>query len=502
VVLRGNKFNEGKRMKQLKYKNAGIKLCLIGCFLFLLAACSNPLVEAVIAARSASVWANVIPRTTIANHQVTLSWSASEGATSYNLYWSTSPNPTKATATKIEGVTSPYVHSGLTNNIKYYYFLTAVSALGETGLSTVSEALPMQSVLYVNSYNRVNIYSIDNTTGSLGALISGQYFYPGQISSIAVDTARKYAYLLDRGYSKVYAYEINSTTGTIIDAGSPVSTGDSSFSSYIVIDSGSGYVYVVNSGPKNIVGYSVNSIDGSLTAIDTGFPVTLANEQINGVSISPNRPFIYFSTDTTSSTGHIYSYSINTGTGVISLIGLTATTPFFPGPMVFNETGSSLYVTNHSDHSDRVDLYTYPVISSSGFLQTTPVLNSINSVVVRNIRNSDLVMDPLGRFLFVGNYMNDNSLTVFKIINGALSIVPVSGKDSLSIPYAPGCMAVDTNGHCLYVGNGSKLECYSINQTTGALTWLSTTETKAAGDHDEYYGGEVLVRDITVVSLP
>jgi 6-phosphogluconolactonase (cycloisomerase 2 family) len=490
----------------------GTVLPLIACVcavlaVMLITACSNPLVSAVVATRSAAVWSRVIalPATEVAaNHAVTLSWPATQGAESYNLYWSTSPNPTISTATEIRNVSSPYVHEGLTNNLDYYYFLTASIPESESKPSAVTRAMPMQTVVYVNSYNRVNIYPVDNTTGALGALITGPNFGLGQISGIAVDTARKYAYLADRGYAKVYSFEINSDTGALSEAGSPVSTGASSFPSYIVIDSGSGYVYVVNSGTKNIMGYRVNSLDGSLTALTSGFPVTLANEQINGVTISPSRPFIYFSTYDFNSTpykGHIYSQSINTGTGELLPVGTATETPCFPGPIAFSLAGDFLYVTNQSDHPSIVDFYSYPVISSSGVLETPPISNSIHQVSLNNIRNSGLAIDPLGRFLFVGNYMNDNSLTIFRISNGALSIVPVGGKDSLSISYAPGYMAVDTNGHCLYVVNESKIESYSINQTTGALTWLATTETLAAGDNNTNLG-YYLIRDITVVSLP
>ena len=45
-----------------------------------------------------------------------LSWLEIPGAVSYNLYFSTDPNLTIETSTKIEGVTTPYVHSGLTND--------------------------------------------------------------------------------------------------------------------------------------------------------------------------------------------------------------------------------------------------------------------------------------------------------------------------------------------------------------------------------------------------
>jgi hypothetical protein len=58
--------------------------------------------------------------------QVTLSWNSVAGAISYNLYWSTTAGPTISTANKIAGVASPYVHSGLTDDVSYYYFVTAL----------------------------------------------------------------------------------------------------------------------------------------------------------------------------------------------------------------------------------------------------------------------------------------------------------------------------------------------------------------------------------------
>jgi len=65
------------------------------------------------------------------NQQVTVNWNAVSGATSYNLYWSTSPGVTVATGTKIASVTSPFAHTGLADSTPYYYVVTAVNGAGE-----------------------------------------------------------------------------------------------------------------------------------------------------------------------------------------------------------------------------------------------------------------------------------------------------------------------------------------------------------------------------------
>ncbi len=73
-----------------------------------------------------------------------LSWMEVPGAVSYNLYFSTAPGVSKETATRIEGVTSPYTHAGLTNNTAYYYVLTSVDENdAESPLSEEQEVMPV-----------------------------------------------------------------------------------------------------------------------------------------------------------------------------------------------------------------------------------------------------------------------------------------------------------------------------------------------------------------------
>ncbi|HEY4743888.1 MAG TPA: fibronectin type III domain-containing protein, partial [Desulfuromonadaceae bacterium] len=73
-------------------------------------------------------------------NQVSVSWSAASGATSYNLYWSATAGVTTATGTKISGVTSPYVQTGLTAGTAYYYVVTAVNVSGESPASAQAAA--------------------------------------------------------------------------------------------------------------------------------------------------------------------------------------------------------------------------------------------------------------------------------------------------------------------------------------------------------------------------
>jgi cellulose 1,4-beta-cellobiosidase len=78
--------------------------------------------------------------------QVSLRWSASSGATSYNVYRGTSAGgeSTGPLATNI--VATPFVDSTVINGTKYYYKVAAVNSAGTSGLSNEASATPQVSV--------------------------------------------------------------------------------------------------------------------------------------------------------------------------------------------------------------------------------------------------------------------------------------------------------------------------------------------------------------------
>ena len=81
---------------------------------------------------------------TSGNGQVTLTWVPVDRALGYDIYWSTQPGVTTATGTKIAGVTSPYVHLGLTNGQPLYYILAADNVCCESVSEEIS-AVPGMS---------------------------------------------------------------------------------------------------------------------------------------------------------------------------------------------------------------------------------------------------------------------------------------------------------------------------------------------------------------------
>ncbi len=76
--------------------------------------------------------------------EIILSWLDVPGARSYNLYFHTEPGLTLQSGTRIDGVTSPFTHAGLANDVPYYFALTAVYEDGvESTLSVEVGATPV-----------------------------------------------------------------------------------------------------------------------------------------------------------------------------------------------------------------------------------------------------------------------------------------------------------------------------------------------------------------------
>jgi len=89
----------------------------------------------------------LLPPTNLAaaptNAKVALSWTAALGATSYNIYYSTTTGVTPTNGTKISGVAATsFNHTGLTNDTTYYYVVTSVLGTQESVPTSQVSATP------------------------------------------------------------------------------------------------------------------------------------------------------------------------------------------------------------------------------------------------------------------------------------------------------------------------------------------------------------------------
>jgi len=71
------------------------------------------------------------------NAENTLSWDAVTDAVSYKIYWGLSETVNPSSGTLLEAATATYLHSGLENDVTYYYVISSVGIGGESAPSAV-----------------------------------------------------------------------------------------------------------------------------------------------------------------------------------------------------------------------------------------------------------------------------------------------------------------------------------------------------------------------------
>ena len=113
-----------------------------------------------------------VTATTADYSSINLSWSAVTGATGYNVYMSTSSAAnaiyTKVNSDTITGTT--FASTGLKANTTYYYKVTAINAVGESGISVIASAATPNSM---PDASLIAWYKFDETSGTTAADSSG-----------------------------------------------------------------------------------------------------------------------------------------------------------------------------------------------------------------------------------------------------------------------------------------------------------------------------------------
>jgi 6-phosphogluconolactonase (cycloisomerase 2 family) len=321
--------------------------------------------------------------------------------------------------------------------------------------------------------------------------------------------------------------QLNLSVTATIDAstggfGTPSSGPTPFFANGAAVASNAQFLYVSNSfidgQPNNgsqIFGYLISPTDGSLTQIG-GSPFFLfpPPASIQGLAITPNGQFLYGA----DFTGFIYGFSVDSATGVLSLI---PNSPLASGPnsqLVVDPTGKFLYASNDNDPNDSILAFT--IDPSSGML--TPVANSpfaipgptggtsepyglvdtgsfvytalLNQVAAFSADSATGALTPVPGYPFpAGNGASvlaavDNFLYVANAGDGTVSGYSMdSSSGALTpLPDSPfgsggGTLTIDPSGKYLYLGTFKGIQGYNIDSTTGVLSLGAATFGEGAG---------------------
>ena len=177
--------------------------------------------------------------------QATISWTASSGATSYNVYWSTSATVSKANGTKVAGAVSGGTITGLAIGVPCNFVVTAVDLSGESAESSPA------------------------ATATPSPIVLGTYSYSGAGGTdLAVNSASKQVYISggmgQQGLIRVNASNPSSMSQSTLSYGGGVAA-DSQTGRYATTDAYSGHLYIYNSDDSLYDSQTISGCGGSLT---------------------------------------------------------------------------------------------------------------------------------------------------------------------------------------------------------------------------------------------
>jgi fibronectin type 3 domain-containing protein len=193
---------------------------------------------------------------TAGNAQVALNWSASTGATSYNVKSSTTSGGPYTTVSSPTVTT--YTNTGLTNGTKYYYVVSAVSAAGESANSAQANATPAAPATPPAA-----------PTGLQATGGNAQVSLTWTASTGATSYHVKRSTTSGSGYAQISAPTAANYTDT-------------------TVTNGTTYFYVVSA--LNAVGESANSAQATATPANVAADVTIT---IDPTKSKPISPYIY-----------------------------------------------------------------------------------------------------------------------------------------------------------------------------------------------------------------
>jgi fibronectin type 3 domain-containing protein len=187
------------------------------------------------------------------NGQVMLSWTASTGATSYNVKRSTTNGSGYQTVSS--PTTNSYTNTGLTNGTAYYYVVTAVNTAGESGNSNQASATPASAPQPPSA-----------PTGLTATGGNAQVSLAWSASTGATSYHVKRSTTSGSGYTQISAPTVTNYTDT-------------------TVTNGTTYYYVVTA--VNAAGENGNSNQASATPANAVADVTITVDPTKTKAISP-----------------------------------------------------------------------------------------------------------------------------------------------------------------------------------------------------------------------
>lgn len=313
----------------------------------------------------------------------------------------------------------------------------------------------------------VPAFSVNTNTGAL-TMLKGSPFGTGAPETLASAANGKFVYTAnDDGSNTVGQYTVNPATGALRSVGTIVGGAGTGF---VTVDPTSRFVYQVGGNTDGVFAYSINPTTGALSKI-SGSPFTSKIAGPFGLTVDPTGRFLLVANSATcqscASEG-ITVFAINPNTGALSLV---PGSPFPPPAGVFSltavtvdPTGRFAYLVNNAGTC---------CVSSYSINSSTGALTLVGTTLPAGANPEHIAPDVSGRYAYVTG--NDDQVFGYNINNTTGALTAMAHSPFLCPSCATQGLSPDSSGKFLYVADRFHVTGYSINATTGVLTELPTS---------------------------
>jgi len=234
--------------------------------------------------------------------------------------------------------------------------------------------------VFVANYNSGNVTVCPiKADGSLGSSTStDQHSGSAPHAHMIIQAANNFIYNTDLGIDKILIYSLDTTTGIITNTGHDESSVAGAGPRHIAFHPNQQWLYVVCELNGTIEAYNINNSTSALSRFQTisTLPsgVTAAAHAAD-IHMTPDGKYLYASNRGTNN--NIAMYSINQGTGELSLLGHQAALGNNPRGFAIDPSGKFLLVGSQDNNK----VITFKIDPATGLLSTTGIQTSVTSPV-------------------------------------------------------------------------------------------------------------------------
>ena len=332
-----------------------------------------------------------------------------------------------------------------------------------------------------NTNNQIHGFYVNEATGALTALAGfpvntggfGVPNFPGQ--HMAIDPVNLRLFALDASPPRFRVFTINPVNGTLtpVNYPTPVNLGIGNWNTIVVHPSGS--PVIVGSG-EAVRSYVITST----TAVEAaGSPYSIGAAQSFSSVLSRDGSFYY----TGGNSGSLFAgFSVNAATGELA-----------PLPGSPFDSGANFPLAFATDSQNRL----FSANSRNGQLRVFQIGIGVPNPVAGNPFASNLgeaiygILSLNEQFYFVAD-RSGNRVGSYRINgSGNATILTAAAAPVSSAGIQTNTLALNQSGSFLFAGNGDSrnVTTYSLNQTTGALSFISIQPNGALGPPSGYSAG-------------